>query len=111
MIVIFRSEQDAKLFNSEKELRKRFNAVNAKKIRRRLDDLQSAANLEVMKTLPGKTHELRENRAETFGISLEGLDRLIFEPADDPVARKPDGGIDWTQTRTIRILEVEDYHG
>jgi len=34
------------------------------------------------------------------------LGDLFFEPANDPVPRKPDGGLDRTQVTVIRILEV-----
>lgn len=44
-------------------------------------------------------------------MDLVGGDRLIFEPADDPVPRKPDGGLDWRLVTAVRILGVEDYHG
>ena len=37
--------------------------------------------------------------------------RLLFEPAHDPLPRKPDGGLDWAGVTAIRILGVEDYHG
>jgi hypothetical protein len=35
----------------------------------------------------------------------------VFEPADEPVPKTLDGGLDWENVRTIRILEVIDYHG
>jgi hypothetical protein len=37
-------------------------------------------------------------------------ERLIFAPAHEPVPRKPDGGLDWTQVTAVCILDVEDYH-
>jgi proteic killer suppression protein len=45
-----------------------------------------------------------------LAVYLDGPWRLIFEPANDPVPKKPDGGLDWTQVTVIRILEVRDYH-
>lgn len=64
-----------------------------------------------MRHLPGRCHQLKGNRAEQFAIDLDGLHRLIFEPANTPVPRKPDGGIDWTLVTAIEIVGVEDYHG
>jgi toxin HigB-1 len=34
-----------------------------------------------------------------------------YKPLNDPIPRKPDGGLDWTKITAIRILGVEDYHG
>jgi len=37
--------------------------------------------------------------------------RLVFEPADDPVPRRPDGGLDWERVTSVMIWEIGDYHG
>jgi proteic killer suppression protein len=57
-----------------------------------------------------RCEELKGNRKVQLSVRLEGGHRLIFEPADDPIPRKPDGGLDWREVRAIRILSVEDYH-
>ena len=44
-------------------------------------------------------------------MTIEANTRLVFEPADEPLLTYADGGLDWTEVRTIRILEVVDYHG
>jgi len=36
--------------------------------------------------------------------------RLIFDPANDPIPKKDDGGLDWTKVTAITVLAVEDYH-
>jgi len=45
-----------------------------------------------------------------LAVYLDGPWWLIFEPANDPVPKKLDGGLDWTQVTVIRILEVRDFH-
>ena len=45
-----------------------------------------------------------------LSVDLDGPYRLIFEPADDPIPRKEDGGLDWSRVRSIRILKIEDTH-
>jgi proteic killer suppression protein len=35
----------------------------------------------------------------------------FIKPANDPIPRKSDGGLDWTEVTVIRVLTVEDYHG
>jgi plasmid maintenance system killer protein len=110
MKIHFSTEKQSKLLNSSKELTKKFGAENAGKARRRMDDLKAAPRLEVMRTLPGRTHELHGDRAGTLAIDLHKGWRLIFEPAEDPPPVKADGGLDWTRVTEIRILEMEDYH-
>jgi len=109
--ISFPSAKLAKSFNDARQLTKRYGAQRAQKMRRRLDDLAAAKCLDDMRTLPGRCHELRGDRAGTFSIDLDGPYRLLFEPADDPVPLKVDGGIEWKLVEKIMILEVEDYHG
>jgi len=110
MEVFFDSERLANLLQSGKKLRKEYGAENAKWIPKRLDNLRFAGNMEEMRSLPGRTHELRGDRAETFAINLKNGYRLIFKPADEPPPRKDDGGLDWRAIRSIVIITVEDYH-
>jgi len=82
----------------------------AKVIRRRLDDLDAADNLEVMRNLPGRCHELKGDRKGQLSIDLVHPERLVFVPAHDPVPIKEDGGIDWKRVTSIKIVEVVDTH-
>lgn len=42
---------------------------------------------------------------------LEAAETLyIFRPAEDPIPRKPDGGLNWAKVKSIIVLEVVDYH-
>ena len=36
--------------------------------------------------------------------------RLLFEPADTPIPRKNDGGIDLAQVTAVQITAIEDTH-
>jgi proteic killer suppression protein len=86
-------------------------SMRAKLLRRRLDDLRAAENLETMRALPQtRCHELKGDRAGQLSIDLGHPYRLIFEVADTPIPTKPDGGLDWRCVRSIRILGVEDTH-
>ena len=65
-----------------------------------------------MRRLPQvRCHELKANRAGQLAVNLDQPYRLIFEPADDPLRRKGDGGLDWAKVTAVTILGVEDYHG
>lgn len=111
MNIVFPSERIAAEFNSLKELSRSYGHENARRILRRLDELRAADNLEVMRKLPGRCHELKHDRVGQLAIDVRHPYRLIFEPANEPIPRKDDGGLDWSQVTSIRILEVEDYHG
>jgi toxin HigB-1 len=109
--IVFLDARDAAKFNSLKELSRSYGAENARRILRRLDELRAAANLETIRSLPGRCHELKHDRAGQLAIDVRHPYRLIFEPANELVPRKTDGGLDWAGVTTIKILEVEDYHG
>jgi len=85
-------------------------AIQAKKLQQRLDDLKAAPVLDAMHGLPGRCHELSHDRAGQLSLDLEHPNRLIFEPANDPIPRKPDGGLEWKGITAVRIIGVVDYH-
>jgi len=110
MDIIFITDKLAKEFNNQKLLVRRRGPERAKLIARRMRALRSVVVLEDLRHAPGRWHELGENRAETFAADLDGPYRLIFESADEPLPKKDDGGLDWTQITRVRILGVENYH-
>ncbi len=78
---------------------------------RRLDELHAAENLAMLAALPqAHTHEMSGNRKGQLSVDVKQPYRLFFEPAHDPLPRKPDGGLDWEQVTAVRIIEVEDPH-
>lgn len=83
----------------------------AKRLCVRLDNIRAAENLGVLATLPGRCHEMKGDKAGQLSLDLVHPHRLIFEPADNPVPEKDDGGLDWGRVRAVRILGVEDTHG
>lgn len=82
----------------------------AKKIRQRLDDLKAVIVLEEMRSLQGRCHELLHNRAGQLSLDLVHPLRLIFEPANIPIPRKADGGIDWQKVTAVVIIGIDDTH-
>lgn len=109
MDIVFASERDRQLFNSQKMLTKNYGATAAKVIRRRLDDLSKVLTLAEMRDLPGRCHELVYRKWD-LSIDLEQPDRLIFEPLETPVPLTAVGGLDWTRVRGVRIKGIEDTH-
>ena len=110
MEIRFASERLRDECNDTTTLVRRYGKQGAKRLRQRLDDLDAVANLEAARPLPGKLHELTGDRKGRLAMTVDRGKRLILEPADPELARKPDGGLDWTQVTAVRILGVEDYH-
>lgn len=96
--------------NNHRALVRRYGDRMARVIRTRLDDLDAAENLEDMRNIAGRCHELVGDRAGQLSVDLVHPQRLIFTPEGEPIPRKPDGGLDWTQIRYVRILGIEDTH-
>lgn len=111
MDIAFRNKTLKKVFNSEKELKKKFGAEKARLIMRRMAVLRASPVLaEVPYTKPERRHELSGKHSGQFAVDLKHPYRLIFKPNHEPLPRKDDGGIDLTQITAIKILGVEDYH-
>ena len=111
MDIVFENRKLAKAFNSESQLKQKY-GDRAKLLKRRFYEMSAAGNLEELRSLPQtRCHELKEDRKGMLAVDAGHPYRLLFEPANDPIPRKPDGGLDWTKITAIRILGVEDYHG
>jgi plasmid maintenance system killer protein len=110
--ILFQDQKLAKVCNNESLLIRKHGPIRAKLLKRRLDEFRAAESLEVLLSLPQvRCHELKGNREGTLAVDLDHPYRLIFEPANNPIPRKSDGGLDWTRVTAIRVLTVEDYHG
>jgi plasmid maintenance system killer protein len=110
MDLTFKKQKFKEECNNQRLLERKNGKERAKRIRRRLDDLRAANVLEDMRNLPGRCHELKGDRAGQLSLDLDHPYRLIFEPGNEPVPIKPDGGIDWKMVTVIRIIGIEDTH-
>ena len=43
-------------------------------------------------------------------MDLEHPYRLLFVPADNPIPKREDGGLDWDRIKEIEIIEITDTH-
>jgi toxin HigB-1 len=108
--ITFAKKRLQKTCESKSKLQREHGAPCAKKLMTRLSDLAAVETLEEMRGLPGNCHELEGDRDGQ--LSVEGTDgkRLIFEPSEEPIPAKDDGGLDWSGVESIRILDLIDYH-
>ncbi len=111
MDITFRSTKLGKVLCDKKLCERKYGRDCAKKIGQRLDELRAAPNLETMRLLPGRCHEMEADRKGQFSVDVVHPKRLLFRPNHEPVPAKPDGGIDWSGVTCIEIIEVEDTHG
>ena len=78
---------------------------------RRIDDLKDVSCLADLHLFPAlRPHELLGDRKGQIAVDLKKPYRLVFEPADDPIPKKEDGGLDWIEVTKVRLLEVVNYH-
>ena len=97
--------------SSNKDRQRRFGAERARKLRLRLSQMQAAASIAELMTLPGaRCHQLRGDRDEQFSVDLDGPYRLIFEVDVDPEPRRDDGGVDVEAVDAIVVIEITDTH-
>lgn len=87
---------------------KQLGDIGARKLRARLAELQAAGN--VGELVVGNPHPLKGDRLGQFALDIFAGWRLVFEPANDPVPRKTDDSIDWSQVTIVSIEYIGDYH-
>ena len=111
MLILFADKSLEKACNNKSVLVKKYGSNQTVKILTRLADIQAAHNLDIMRSLPGRCHELTGNMKGYLALDLVQPYRLIFEPSNSPIPLKKDGGLDWTKVTEIKIIKIENYHG
>ena len=72
----------------------------------RLENLKQSPDLEALKKLAGRFHELSGNRAGQWACDLDHPYRLVFRPVWDSNERV----VALIVKNTVSILEIVDYH-
>ncbi len=108
MDIEFQNDEQRTLCEQQKVATKKLGKPCARKLRTRLADLSAAVN--VRELAAGHPHPLKGTRSGQFAVDLQGGVRLVFEPVNDPVPHRDDGGIDWNQVTRVRIVFIGDYH-
>ena len=111
MIITFKSRKLKNIFDSSRDIIRVYGEVRGKKITNRMSVLRAVTYLEeVPVEKPDRRHELSHKRKGQFAVDITGNYRLIFEPNNNPLPLRKDGGLDLWKITEIKILEVEDYH-
>lgn len=110
MKITFSNNKLKKAANGPKRCFKEYGQINGRKILQRLTDLRDAETLEDVRYLPGRYHELTEDRKGQWACDLQQPYRLIFKPHEDPIPTNDDGQYLWMEIFGVEIIEIVDYH-
>lgn len=111
MQVTFADRRLARWCSSPHDMTRKWGPENARRLAARLKELKGADTLEDMRTLPqARAHELTGNSRGQISLDLSQPYRLIVTPTDPDSARRPDGGLDWSQVEAVVVEEVVDTH-
>ncbi len=108
MEITFSDGKLQKLCERQAVAQKQLGQVCARKLRSRLADLDAADSVQDL--VAGRPHPLKGDRAGQFALDLQGANRLVFKPANDPIPYKDDGSIDWSKVTHVCIVLIGDYH-
>lgn len=110
MDLTFSEKTLGKVVNDDRKLFKAYGKKRGKLIKRRLDSLAAAENLEELRFAPGNFHELTGDRKGQWACNLDQPYRLIFVPHEDPIPTDEDGKYVWLEIKGVDVTEVVDYH-
>lgn len=95
MKITFATKRLEDVFATERMRVRKFGTEEARKLNVRLTQLHDAPNLQTLRFLPGRCHELHGDRDGQCAIDVTKNHRLVFRPTVDPPPTKTDGGLDW----------------
>ena len=110
MNIKFCNNKLKKYANKDRDGQKNLGAKRFKLFKRRLDQIKSAKNLEDLRYVPGRFHELKENKKGQWACDLDHPYRLIFTPQENPIPKDKDGKYIWVEILGVEIVKIEDYH-
>lgn len=110
MDITFKNKKLRDYAHNDRLATQKLGARRAQLYKLRLDDLRAATTLEDVRHLPGRYHELKEDRKGQWACDLDHPYRLIFEPHESPVPTNESGQTLWIEIKGVEILEITDYH-
>lgn len=110
MIITFADKRLRKYANDDSMAIKKMGNKRAKIYKRRLEDLAIAESFADLEFLPGRFHQLSENRQNKWACDLDHPYRLVFEPSNKPIPMDKDGKQILLEIKCVEIIEVTNYH-
>ena len=107
MDIGFGTPEYEEICKTERVATRKLGAPCAKKLKTRLAEIQAASV--VTDLIVGGPHALDRERTGQFAVSLLGLVRLTFVPANSPIPII-DGKIDWSKVNKVIIVYIGNYH-
>jgi len=109
--ITFSSAKLEKLANDERLAVRKLGVLRAGLFKLLLDNIAAAETLEDVRFLPGRYHELTEDRKGQWACDLDHPYRLVFQPHEDPIPENENGRYIWIEIKGVEIIEITDYHG
>ena len=111
MVLKFKTRKLAKKLRSNDAMRKAYGNRMARAIQTRIELLAAATSLaEVPIRPPVRLHQLKGQLSNHFAVDLVHPQRLLLVPAESPIPRRDDGGIDKERVTAITVVDIRDYH-
>ncbi|EDM33950.1 killer suppression protein HigA, putative [Pedobacter sp. BAL39] len=110
MEIKFRHKKLGTLANDPKKCRQKMGERRTTLLLKRLTDLQDVDNLEDLRHLPGRYHELKASRKGQWACDLDHPYRLVFAPQESPIPIDENGQCVWFEIVAVEIIEIVDYH-
>lgn len=111
MEIEFTNKKLQKQLTTPQEMVKSFGADKAKRLKQRMEEIQSVSNLAELRLFPqANCHELTGDLKGFLALDISKNWRLLFKPAHNPIPVKSDGGLDWSEVTKVSIEAIGDYH-
>jgi len=107
--IVFKSKKLKKNCEEIKYAQKKWGEENARKIVKRLNEIDSFENLaELQKFTPARLHKLTGKRKEQYAIDIKQPFRLIIEPMNINKEKNEENELE--NITKVKIIEVINYH-
>jgi proteic killer suppression protein len=110
MDIKFADKKLEKYANDDKLSVRKQGSKRADLYKTRLDDMWAAETYEDLRNLPGRYHELINQRKGQWACDLDHPYRLIFTTQERPIPTDIDGKYIWLEISSVEIIEIENYH-
>ena len=110
MELSFTNKKLEELANNDRKMVKELGSMRATIFRRRLTQLEDATTLEVVRSLPGNYHELKNNRKGQWSCDLDQPYRLVFKTQKDLLPSNSVNQYNWIEITGVEIIEILNYH-